>query len=112
MVPPWAVNAVRMATCSSPYATDVTAAPASPSVARAMERMLTADGLPSAHCVLTAVSASSSACTAATAHTPHSAAEEGTKPLLAVTAGRASTPAPTVVPATSAAAAIREPGRR
>jgi len=77
-----------------------------------MDRMLTAVGRPSAHCVLTATSASSSASAAATAHTPTRAADVGTHPEDAVTAGMASTPAPTVVPVTMAAAARREPGVR
>ena len=90
------------------YASDAAACAGAPSVSDAIEPIETPDR-PIEHSVLTFASAISSPVAHMYAHAPTSAAADGAKPAASVLAGRARTPAPIVVPATSAVAPSTEP---
>ena len=90
------------------YASDAAACAGAPSVSDAIEPIETPDR-PIEHSVLTFASAISSPVAHMYAHAPTSAAADGAKPACSVVAGSASTPAPMVVPATSAVAPRTEP---
>ena len=90
------------------YASDAAACAGAPSVSDAIEPIETPDR-PIEHSVLTFASAISSPVAHMYAHAPTSAAADGAKPAASVLAGSARTPAPIVVPATSAVAPRTEP---